>query len=169
MIIKWVRLFYCNSHAEPSQEIYRHLYMMKPRILVFITVMLLNIILATRDQTTAQVSPAIINRDCAPWDGAAFRIVIPLSDGTIIDISIWQSPDINFPATFSFPDHTGQLGNVLLLRQVGLPEELSGDVFFKQVHQDDSTEGYFELAAQAGQRLAGKFIAEWGNEIVYCG
>jgi len=171
-----VRLFYCNCHAEHSQEIYRHPHRMKSRTLFLLAIGLLIlvfnvtwIIFSPRNQAAAEVFPATVNRDCAPWDGAAFTISIPLNDGTMIHISIWQFPDISLPVTYSFPDDTGQVGNALLLHEVGLPEQLNGKVFFWQVNQEGLTEGKFDLVTEAGQLFKGQFKAEWGDEIVYCG
>ena len=125
---------------------------------------------SVRDQTPAQIFPATVNRDCAPWDGSAFTVSVPIMpDGTKIDISIWQSPDIKFPVNFSFPDATGQVGNALLLLPVGLPEQLTGNVFFQRVDMENPVEGEFDLISENGEQFKGKFVAEWGNMVVYCG
>ena len=149
---------------------------MKARAHFFITIGLPTIILgtflfvlSTQKQEPPQIFPATINRDCAPWDGSAFTMSIPLNDGTVIDISIWQAPDINFPVTFSFPDHTGQVGNALLIHEVDLPEPLNGKAFFWRVNQDGLVEGRFDFVTEAGRGFKGQFKAEWGDEIVYCG
>lgn len=123
---------------------------------------------STRTQGAAQVFPATINRDCAPWDGAAFTVSIPLN-GLVMDISVYQSPDIRSPITFSFPDQTGRAGRAITILPVGLPEELSGSVTFQRVEQRSPVEGKFDLVTDTGQQYKGRFIAEWGSEIVYCG
>jgi hypothetical protein len=148
--------------------------MMKSRTLFFIAVglLILGISLftfSTRNQEPAQVYPATINRDCAPWDGSAFTVSIPMSDGTVIDISIWKAPDIKLPKTFSFPDNTGQVGNAIFIHPIGLPEMLSGKVTFWRVEQGKQVEGRFELVTEARQRFEGQFRAEWGDQIVMCG
>jgi hypothetical protein len=96
-------------------------------------------------------------------------VSIPFGDGTIIDLSIWKSPDIRLPTTYSFPDETGQVGNALLRLQAGLPEQLTGRVLFPRVGQDMAVEGEFDLLTEAGQKFKGRFEAEWGNQIVMCG
>ena len=73
--------------------------------------------------------------------------------GTITVISIWQTPEIKFPVTYSFPDDTGQVGYAVLLHELGLPEQLSGEVFFWRVDQDDPAEGKFDLVTEAGQQI----------------
>jgi hypothetical protein len=149
---------------------------MKSRNLFFVVMSLLILILGTalyifsaRNQEPLQTFPATVNRDCAPWDGAAFTVLIPLGDGRSIDISIWQSPDIKLPSTYSFPDETGQVGNALLRAQAGSPEPLTGRVSFPRVEQGVPVEGEFNLLTEAGRKFKGKFEAEWGNQIAMCG
>ena len=87
----------------------------------------------------------------------------------MIDISIWQSPDIKLPVTFSFPDNTGQIGNASLLLPAGVPEQLTGNVHFQKVKQERTVEGEFTLVTAAGRQFKGKFTAVWQNQIVMCG
>ena len=149
---------------------------MKPRTQFIVTVGLIILLFgitlvsfSTRDQTPAQIFPATVNRDCAPWDGSAFTITIPMSSGSSLDISIWRSPDIKFPVNYSFPDTTGQVGNVLLLLPVGLPQQLTGKVFFQRVDMENPVAGKFDLMNENGEQFKGKFVAEWENMVVYCG
>ena len=124
---------------------------------------------STRAQESLQTFPATINRDCAPWDGAAFTVSVSTNDETSINISIWQSPDIKLPVAFSFPDETGQVGNAAYLSPSGEYEQLSGKVSFIRVAEGRSVEGEFSLTSERGERFNGKFEAQWENEIVYCG
>jgi hypothetical protein len=149
---------------------------MKSRAQFFIAVGLLILLFditwftfSTRNREPLQVFPATINRDCAPWDGAAFTVSIPYDSTSTIMISIWRSPDIKLPTTYSFPDETGQVGNALLCLQAGLPEQLTGRVSFPRVGQGVPVEGEFNLLTEAGQKFKGKFEAEWGNQIPMCG
>jgi len=123
----------------------------------------------TRNQELKPVLSATISRDCAPWDGGAFTIMIPMSDGTVVDISIWQSPDIHRPISFSFPDETQQVGNTSLLPQFGGPESLTGQVWLKNVSEGMPVEGGFSLTSVGGVKREAKFVAEWDDQIVYCG
>ncbi len=148
--------------------------MMKSRTAFVITIGLLILGIAlftfsTRTQEPAQIFPATINRDCAPWDGSAFTVSIPTNDGIIIHISIWQSPDIKLPVTFSFPDNTGQVGNASLILPAGMPQQLSGEVSYLRVDSESPVEGEFNLKDESGKQFNGKFKAEWGNEIIMCG
>jgi hypothetical protein len=121
------------------------------------------------DEVPTQTFPATINRDCAPWDGSAFTILIPISDKANIAISIYQSPSIRRPMTFSFPDETMRVGNASLLFQDNSSQQLSGRVFFQHVEQGVLTEGKFDLHTETGEQFKGRFQAEWGNEVVMCG
>jgi hypothetical protein len=123
---------------------------------------------STRHQIPVQIISATINRDCAPWDGSAFTVSIPMQDAGIT-ISIYQSPDIQLPTTILFPDATLSVGNTMLILPIGSPEQLTGKVYFQRVSQDVPVEGTFDLVTKAGERFKGQFIAEWGNEIIYCG
>jgi len=149
---------------------------MKPQTQFLIIVVLIIFVLgitwvsfSARNQEPTQTFPATINRDCAPWDGAAFIVTIPMEAGGVVDISIWQSPDIKFPITFSFPDDTGQIGNTSYRSVSSEYEQLSGKVFFSQVNIENSVEGKFDLENKSGKSFKGTFIAEWGNEIIMCG
>ena len=42
--------------------------------------------LSTNNQENLTVLPATINRDCAPWDGAAFTMSIPYNSVSVITI-----------------------------------------------------------------------------------
>jgi len=148
--------------------------MMKSRTLFFIAIGLLILGIAlftfsTRNQEPAQIFPATINRDCTPWDGSAFTVSVQVSDGRIIDISIWQSPDFIFPKTFSFPDETGQVGNVMVRSNNGEYEILSGEARFERVSVGEVVEGRFNFTSERGEAFQGQFIAEWGNVIAMCG
>jgi hypothetical protein len=148
--------------------------MMKSRTLFFVTVGLLLLgvaifIFSTRDQKPAQTFSATINRDCAPWDGSAFTVTVRYDPTTTITISIWQSPDIKIPTTFTFPDDTNQIGTAYILPELDPLQLLSGTVLFRRVIEGNPIEGKFELVTQAGQRFAGQFEARWENTVALCG
>ena len=147
---------------------------MKNRILLYFVIGLLLLGMAlftysSRNQEPMQIFPATINRDCAPWDGAAFTVSIPVEDRIILYISIWQSPAIKLPVTFTFPDETGQIGLAYTLPELDPLQQLSGEVFFWRVAEGVSVDGEFSCTTVSGRGFKGKFEAEWGNEVVYCG
>jgi hypothetical protein len=120
-------------------------------------------------QRPVQLFPATVNRDCAPWDGAAFTILVQYDSVTTITISIWKSPDIMFPSTFALSDDEGQIGNAYILSEPGSFVQLDGEVSFQRVEQGMPLEGRFNLTSERGEQFDGRFIAEWGSQVVYCG
>ncbi|MEP7137104.1 MAG: hypothetical protein ABI904_19420 [Chloroflexota bacterium] len=148
--------------------------MMKNRTSLFIAIGLL--ILGTslftffnQKQPPTQVFAATVNRDCAPWDGSAFRVRIQLQGGDVIDVGIWQAPDIKFSKTFSFPDNTGQVGNASLIDPAGSYEQLTGEVWFDSVSEGQTVAGGFRLKGERGEVFEGRFAAEWEGQIAMCG
>jgi hypothetical protein len=114
----------------------------------------------TRDQAAIEVFPAAINRDCSPWDGSAFTVSIPYDSGSIINISIWQSPDIKLPVTFSLPDETTRVGIAYSLPELDPLEELKGTVTFRRVEEGIPADGEFNFMTENGKNFKGKFFAE---------
>ena len=147
---------------------------MKSRTLLIISIglLILGIALFTfpaRNQQPAQILPATINRDCAPWDGIAFTISIPYDSTTVIYISLWQSPSFNFPVTFSFPDVTLRVGTAYSVMELDPLEELRGTVSFERVREGTPVEGRFRLTSARGEMFEGRFVAEWGDSVPMCG
>ena len=148
---------------------------MKSRTQFLTTIGLLILILgiawytfSTRNQAAIQVFPATVNRDCAPWDGSAFTVSIPYDSVSTITISIWQSPDIRVPVTFSFPDKTMRVGTAYFLTELDPLEELSGKVTFWHMDRESPVEGEFDFVTESGKQFKATFKAEWGNQIVMC-
>jgi hypothetical protein len=142
-----------------------------PSVLIFLFVIAAGSICffsVMKNPTPLQLFPAVIKRDCAPWDGSAFTISMPFEE-SVINISIYRSPNIRLPVTFSIPDETVRDGNALLLRAAGFPEQLTGKVWFPYVDEGKTVEGRFSLTSESGQQFDGKFVAEWENQAVYCG
>ena len=160
---------------EHLQPLHRHLHMkIKSRTLFFVVIGLLIVGIAfftfsARSQQPTQIFPATVNQDCAPWDGSAFRVSVPMKNGTVINISIWQAPDIKFSKKFMFPDNTGQVGNASLVLANGEYERLSGEVWFEGVSEGKSLVGRFSLKSERGGVYVGQFEAVWESQIALCG
>lgn len=121
-----------------------------------------------KNEEPVQLYPATIDRDCAPWDGSAFTVSIPWHPAATLYVSIYRSPEITHPVTFSFPDETMSIGNAYLLLPDGSPEQLTGKIFFERLHTGRSVRGRFDLTSAGGENFMGAFRAEWGNQVVYC-
>jgi hypothetical protein len=119
-------------------------------------------------QESLPIFPATVGRDCAPWDGPAFTVSIPVEESVIV-ISMSRAPDRSLPVTFSFPDETMRAGNAFLLLPAGLPEQLTGNVTFWRVDPGLPVEGTFAFRSETGGQFEGRFKAEWDRQPVYCG
>jgi len=150
--------------------------MMKSRNQIFISATLVFLILGialftffTRDQEPLQTFPATISNDCAPWDGAAFTVLVQYDSMTVIYISIWQSPIINSPNTFSVRNDLEQDGNAYIIAELDPYIMLNGKVSFQSVKAGMPVEGSFKLTSESGEQYEGQFIAAWQNGDVLCG
>jgi hypothetical protein len=150
---------------------------MKPQTQFFIVVGILVLILGIawvmfpgQRPEAAHVYAATIQQDCAPWDGAAFSVQIPLENGDVIEIAVWEAPLIQFGKTFSFPKESSQHGYASLVHSVEAREQLTGSVSFSGVMSGDPVEGRFELETMDfEQHFVGRFQAGWIDRIVLCG
>lgn len=164
-----------DRNGEHIYSLSRHLYRMKPRTSLSLLIVLVIFVLGgswliynRQDQEPTQMFPATIQRDCAPWDGSAFTVSIPLEQSAI-RISIYRSPEIRLPITFSFPDETMREGNAMRYLPTGVSDLLTGTVWFRRVEGEKPVEGRFSLRSESGESLTGRFVAEWKNEIILCG
>jgi hypothetical protein len=137
--------------------------------LLAITSGLLWLILSPRDPEKLKVFNATASRDCAPWDGAAFTVSIPYDSVSVIEISVWQSPNIKLPVTFTFNDQMGKIGSAVYQPRYGAPVWLSGSVFFPYVQDGVPFTGVFHLKTESGVPFQGKIKAVWENHLVMCG
>jgi len=124
----------------------------------------------SRQRASAHAYTASIQQDCAPWDGAAFSVKVPLENGDVIDIAIWEAPSIQFEKTFSFGEEPSQVGYASLAHAVDSGEQLTGTVSFAYVDLDQPVEGEFVLdTIGSRQHFAGQFHAEWLERTMLCG
>ena len=149
---------------------------MKTRILPYMLVGLFVVaggtiwsLLSMKDQEGTRVFEATVNRECAPWDGSAFKVSIPYDPGSVVEFSIWRSPDIKLPNTFTFVDQNGKIGDAFYVPLFHTAEPLNGTVSFKQVEEDSPVTGEFNLRTEKGDRFYGKFHAIWENKVMICG
>ena len=114
---------------------------------------------------------AYIGNDCAPWDGAAFTILISTTDqipqatAPAIHISIWQPPEQAATQQFTFPQESGARGTAYWQISPGNIEFLSGTVSFGA----DVSQGTFDFYTTSGQHFQGTFHADWLKHQPFCG
>jgi hypothetical protein len=92
-----------------------------------------------------------------------------MEDGKTVEVSIWKSPDIKLPVRYSFPDSTANIGNASFRLGDENPQQLSGIVWFQHVEEGKPVEGRFSLRSERGELIEGRFSAEWGNLVAFCG
>ena len=148
---------------------------MKSKTLLYILIVSLALVLILWKTSTVQnlqtdlVYDATINRDCAPWDGAAYTITIPNQVGSAIIVSIWKSPTLLSPITYSFPDSSGRVGTAIHQSALGSSQPLSGKITLQPFEAEGSVVGGFNFTSENGEQFNGNFKAKWGNEIALCG
>jgi hypothetical protein len=121
---------------------------------------------------------AIIYFSSAPWDGAAYSILIPLGHRDdaiqpIISINIWGYPQFPGPETIHFSGKEDSGGGpskgdgralFQAKRDKTMPVPLAGSISFKNLQNDKPVSGDYELATLDGKmKLKGSFQAAWGN------
>jgi len=116
-----------------------------------------------------QPLPAVINADCAPWDGASFTISIPMDTGRLVTISIYQAPDIPRRVTFTLPDASGRVGNAVYRPEFGPDEPVRGTLVFQGVASGVPVEGEIDIESAGGFRYHGPIRATWGQTQAMCG
>ncbi|HEX2994198.1 MAG TPA: hypothetical protein VHP14_05220 [Anaerolineales bacterium] len=170
-LIACLRTQYYNNARSTVNATYKMKSQTPLYVLLVFALTLLGVLWSFPDwelQEEASVFPATIHRDCSPENTLAFTISIPIAK-SVIGISIYQSPDIDQPASFSFPDDTGQIGNALRLLPSSWPDPLIGKVSFQRVEPGMPVEGEFSFVTDLGERIKGRFIAEWNSAPIVCG
>jgi hypothetical protein len=113
-------------------------------------------------------------RDCAPWDGPAFTLMLPApgvggSRDLSLRISIWQAPAIRTPRTLPLPVGA-KLGGAVLQPPRGQVQLLQGSVTIDKGVPEAPVQGQFDLTTPQGVRYRGRFRAPWdGGVQARCG
>jgi hypothetical protein len=116
---------------------------------------------------------AVINYSAAPWDDAAYEILIPMTNlsgslNPFIRIDIWGNPEFQKPKSLQFsrggdPKEGGRASFQLVLNK-SLPIALTGTVVFRALQKGHPVFGTFDFASPDGRTLKGSFQATWGNK-----
>jgi len=126
-------------------------------------------------QTQGDATPikAVINYSVAPWDDAAYEIIIPLknipkSSNPAIAIDIWGNPEFQEAKSFRFSKDGGRKqGGGASFQPVlnqSLPVQLTGTVSFKALKKGQPVFGSFDFVSSDGRTFNGSFRADWGNK-----
>lgn len=116
---------------------------------------------------------AVINYSAAPWDDAAYEILIPTpktteSSDPFITINIWGNPEFQDAKSFHFSKEGGRKdGGRAAFQPVlnkSMPVTLTGTVSFRALQKGHPVFGSFEFAAPDGRTFKASFEAAWGNK-----
>jgi hypothetical protein len=108
-------------------------------------------------------------RDCAPWDGPAFTLLLPapgVGDRRDVPlwISIWQAPAIRTPRPLPLPVGS-KLGAAVLHPPRGQVQLLQGSVRIEKAVPEVPVRGQFDLHSPLGARYRGRFLAPWRGDV----
>lgn len=122
---------------------------------------------------------AAIYYSSAPWDGAAYELLIPLehvkdASRPFIRINIWGNPEFSEPKILSFSGREdpgggpakgiGRVSYQAVLNN-SWPENLAGSITFRTLQKDLPVSATYELATVDGKKkFKGNFQAAWGNK-----
>ena len=116
---------------------------------------------------------AVINYSAAPWDDAAYEILIPvpkLAKGSdpFIRIDIWGNPESQEAKSYHFSKKGSRKEGGRAVFQVALnkssPVTLTGTLSFRALQKGHPVSGSFEFAAPDGKTFKVTFEATWGNK-----
>ena len=116
---------------------------------------------------------AVISYSIAPWDGAAYQLLIPLSKSSeasnpFIKIDIWGNPSFHQPETLALStrNNSKERGRAIYqpVLNESLPEVLTGTVYLESLKQGLPVSGTFNLSSSDGRTFVGRFQARWGND-----
>lgn len=120
------------------------------------------------------VATARIARTCAPWDGAAFTVSVPMSDGIdaaalpALRLMVWSAPQFERGQTVVFADGDDRTGAAQYAESEDSAMPLTGEATFRQA-ADGSIEGTLHLKAADGRRFERRFRGRLDPGAVMCG
>lgn len=120
------------------------------------------------------VATAQIARTCAPWDGAAFTVSVPLGNDAdpaalpALQLSVWSSPQFDGERKIVFAEGDDRTGAASYAETVERATPLTGEATFRQA-ADGSIEGTLRLKAADGRRFERRFRGRLGDRAVMCG
>ncbi|MDZ4865025.1 MAG: hypothetical protein SGJ01_16510 [Gemmatimonadota bacterium] len=121
-------------------------------------------------------SPALAWPDCAPFDGAATRIVIPQEAGsdsasqTNLTLVIYQAPEEIRGREWAIPDQSGTELSVLLCPATGpCISATAGWVRVDSGAPGSEIHGQYRVTFSDGRVLAGRYAAPLQPPIALCG
>jgi len=125
-------------------------------------------------ETLKIITSPVSMGSCAPWDGLAVAVMIPITleskDDTVAYINLWDPKTLdNLPRTFNFPDKSGHLGNTLLnpnIKNLTNPryEKPTATVIITSYQPGKYVDGEIELVLSNGKIIKQHFHAPWSQD-----
>jgi hypothetical protein len=124
-------------------------------------------------QDAAMPIKAVINYSVAPWDDAAYEILIPVpkmakDSDPYIRIDIWGNPEYQKAKSLHFSKEgsrkDGGRADFQSTLNKSMPVTLTGTVSFKALKKGHPVVGSFELVDPDGKKFKADFEATWGNK-----
>jgi hypothetical protein len=111
--------------------------------------------------------------DCAPWDGAATRIVMPLdsASNTTLALALYQGPEQVRGHSWTIDEHSGDKLSVTLCRSGGggCVTAREGWVRVQPGEPGSELRGQYRVILGDGRVLAGRFVAPIQPRTMLCG
>ena len=142
------------------------------RSLAFALFILPAIVFAAAQDDTTPIK-AVIKYSAAPWDDAAYEILIPvpkIAEGSdpFIRIDIWGNPKYQKGKSFHFSKEGSRKdGGRAVFQPIlnkSMPVTLTGTVSFRALQKGHPVFGSFEFADPDGRTFKASFEATWGNK-----
>ena len=132
-----------------------------------------NAIVVGATQSDPTPVKAVINYSAAPWDDAAYEILVPMQNiasgsDPSVRIDIWGNPEFQKAKSFHFSKEgdrkEGGRASFQSILNKSMPVTLTGTVSFKTLQKGHPVFGAFELAGPDGRTFKASFEATWGNK-----
>ena len=124
-------------------------------------------------QSNATPVKAVINHSVAPWDDAAYEILVPMQNvvsgsNPYVRIDIWCNPEFQKAKSFHFSKNgDNKEGGRAFFQSVldkSMPVTLTGTVSFKTLQPGHPVFGTFEFVDPDGKKFKADIEATWGNK-----
>jgi hypothetical protein len=143
---------------------------------VFATVIAVVAIATTAISAPGPFSYGLIQRSCAPWDGAAIGITLTTGPAEckrtsepFISIGVWRGLPVKAGQVVKFaPDSDAGFAS-RCKKEGDCVRAQSGTITFDRYEEGSVASGHYELHFKGEETLSGTFDVKWCHERVMCG
>ena len=150
---------------------------MRVRLVLSLITILLLVTIASGVPSDSKYSYGLIQRTCAPWDGAAIALTlatkpveckrVPTSD--YLNIGVWRGLPIHDGQTVKFTSVSDDGFASRCSKANNCERAESGEITFDTFKEGASATGHYELHFKGGETLSGKFDVKWCEFREFCG